>query len=281
MIVARGAPRPAGGPMTKTAWTRDDEARLADRMLEPVRHTVRSLADEVRPVGPGWIARTRSLPMVWTLNQLRITGPITPAGAVSLADEHQAGLPYRHIVVEDDPTGRELEASLRAGGWSVDREVLMALAEPPDANDATGIIAVLSEEQSLILMRRWLTEDHPGISSASLDQLEEYARREGRLWKERCFGVVDADGSPLALTKLRTDETTAWVEDVYTAPEARRRGYARLLATHAAALGASTNPEVTFIIADDDDWPKDLYARIGFRPVARTRTFHRDLTATS
>lgn len=262
--------------MMGAAWTPQTEAGLLQRMLEQVRRTVQTLADEVRPVGPGWIARTHALPMVWTLNQLRITEPVAFADAVALADEHQGGLPYRHIVVEHDPTGHDLEALFLADGWKVEREVFMALAEQPDAPDATGTVSVLSEAQALTLTRRWMAEDHPGISSEALDQLDEYARREGRLWKERRFGVLDDDGMAVAVTKLRTDPTTAWVEDVYTAPEARRRGYARLLVTHAAALGAAANPELTFIVADDNDWPKDLYARIGFRPIARARTFHRD-----
>jgi hypothetical protein len=35
------------------------------------------------------------------------------------------------------------------------------------------------------------------------------------------------------------------------------------------------DPELLFIVADDNDWPKDLYARLGFEPVGRTRAFHR------
>jgi GNAT superfamily N-acetyltransferase len=249
-------------------------------MLVPIRRSLRAGADEVRSVGPGWAARTRSLPMVWSLNQVRIMEPVTFAECVALADEHQDGLPFRHIVVEHEPTSQELEASFRSEGWNVDREVLMALDPPPDdASEQTGV-TLLAEDQGLALMRMWMEEDHRGISEDGLDQLEEFARREGRFWGERCFGVVDSDGAPVAMTKLRLDETTAWVEDVFTAPRARRNGHARLLVTHAVALGVATDPEVTFIVADDNDWPKELYGRIGFRPVGRTRTFHQDLGPT-
>jgi len=229
-----------------------------------------------KPAPPGRCPWVRVRPATWSLNQLRVSEPVAFADAVALADEHQAGLPYRHIVVEHDSTGHDLEAPFLAAGWSVEREVFMALDEQPDAPDVPETVSVLSEAQALALTRRWMAEDHPGISSEILDQLDEYARREGRLWNERRFGVLDDDGKPVAVTKLRTDPTTAWVESVYTAPEARRRGYARLLVTHATALGAAANPELTFIVADDNDWPKDLYARIGFRPIARARTFHRD-----
>ncbi len=231
----------------------------------------------MRPIGPGWFVRSRSLPLVWTLNQIRIAEPATFDDAVALANRYQAGLPYRHIVVEDGPTGERLEDAFRAAGWRVDREVLMALAEPPDRDVDTRTVTVLSEEQMLALMRRWTAEDHPDISVDGLDQLEEWSRREGRLWKEQRFGIVDKKGSPTAVTKLRSEGTTAWVEDVYTVPEAHARGYARMLLTHTTALAKSADHDLTFIIADDDDWPKGLYMRIGFRAIGGTRTFHEDL----
>ncbi len=140
----------------------------------------------------------------------------------------------------------------------------------------TSAVTKLSEEQMLALMRRWTAEDHPDISGDGLDQLEEWNRREGRLWKEQRFGIVDKKGSPMAVTKLRSDGTTAWVEDVYTVPEARARGYARMLVTYTTALARAGDHDLTFIIADDDDWPKDLYMRIGFRAIGGTRTVHQD-----
>jgi len=126
-------------------------------------------------------------------------------------------------------------------------------------------------------MRRWAAEEHPDIvAGVAVEQLDEYNRREGRLWKERRFGILGGDGTPVAITKLRSDGTDAWVEDVYTVPEARGRGYARALVSHAADLARSAHYELTFIVADDNDWPKHLYEKIGFRPIGRTRTFHRE-----
>ena len=224
--------------------------------------------------------RSPSLPLVWTLNQIRISEAATFGDTVALAHKHQAELPYRHIVVEDGPTGWSLEGAFRAAGWRVNREVLMALAEPPDRQVATSAVTALNEEQMLALMRRWIIEDHPDIADDGLDQLAEYGKRQGRLWSERRFGIVDEAGAPTAVTKLRTEGTTAWVEDVFTVPEARGRGHARTLVTHTTALARSADHDLTFIIADDDDWPKDLYMRIGFRAIGGTWTFHRELGTT-
>jgi GNAT superfamily N-acetyltransferase len=254
----------------------DNNIGLLTRVLEHLQRTLESSAEAMLRIGPGWLVQSPSLPRVWTLNQIRITEPATFGDAVALANEYQAGLPYRHIVVTDGPTGQRLEEAFRAAGWIIDRETLMALTASPDREVDTSEVTTLNEEQMLTLMRRWIGEEHPDISIDGLDQLAKYNKLEGRLWNEQPFGIVNVDRVPMALTKLRSDGMTAWIEDVYTVPEARGRGYAGTLVTHATALARSADRDLTFIIADDDDWPKDLYTRIGFRTIGGTRTFHLD-----
>ena len=54
-----------------------------ERALEQIRRTLRALSDEMSPIGPGWTVRTHSLPLVWTLNQLRLNQLVTFAEAVA------------------------------------------------------------------------------------------------------------------------------------------------------------------------------------------------------
>ncbi len=252
-----------------------DDPGLVEQVLEHLRRTVQSVADEVIPLGPGWVARTRSLPEIWSLNQLRLISSTTPDEAVALADEHQSDLTFRHIVVDHDPTANELGSNLGSNGWKVDRLVMMVLVAEPDHEVGTGAVVDLDAEQMLALMRRWRAEEQRDIEPSTLEQLDEYNRLEAALWHECAFGVVGPTGSPVAITKLRRDGSTAWVEDVYTVPEERGKGYARMLVTHATALARSGHHELTFIIADDNDWPKNLYHKIGFRPIGTTWIFHR------
>ncbi|HWW90415.1 MAG TPA: hypothetical protein VNY35_06505, partial [Solirubrobacteraceae bacterium] len=42
-----------------------------------------------------------------------------------------------------------------------------------------------------------------------------------------------------------------------------------------AAIDAAGDVEDLWICADDEDWPKELYARLGFRPVWRSTQFTR------
>jgi len=248
-----------------------------ERILMHLRRTVEALADEVLAVDMGWVARTRTTPLVWTLNQICVTAAATPVEAASLAEGHQGDLPYRHIVLEDLANADRLAATFAAEGWEVGRELYMVLSAPPDREVDTTAVVELSAAQMTDLMRQWLTGERPGVTADGLDQVTEYNLREGRLWNERCLGVLDAGGAPVAITKLRSDGRIGWVEDVYTAPRARELGHARAMVSRAVGLARSTGHEFVFIVADDTDWPKDLYAKIGFRPVGTTMTFHRDL----
>lgn len=260
--------------MTGPSGTAEGAAVLRDRVLERLQWSLSRLADEVRPIEAGWLVRTPSLPLVWTLNQLRLIEPITYRDGVALADEYQSDLTYRHIVSLYEHTGPRVEEEFAGAGWHVDREVLMALAARPEREVDARAVVEISEEQMFALMRAWLIEEQPG-RAGELDQVDEYNRREGRLWNERRFGVLDDGGLPVAITKLRMLDDTAWVEDVYTVPESRGRGHARMLVTHAVEVARSAGSDLTFIVADDNDWPKHLYSEIGFRPIGFLRSFHR------
>ena len=253
-----------------------DGTRLYDTICAQLRDTVWSLADEVKDVGPGWLARSLSLPEVRAVNLLHITRPASPRELMALADEQQAMLAFRRLRVEPEATALELAAAVTGAGWRVDREVYMALmGQPTTPSAGAEKVVELSDPQVAKLMRRWLKEDFPDVEPSRLDQVDEYSRREGKLWAERSFGILDDRGEPASITKLRLRRGIAWVEDVYTVPEERNRGFARALVTHAATLARAAQPELTFIIADDNDWPKHLYESLGFRPVGVVWAFHR------
>ena len=203
------------------------------RMLDELRWTLAALCDETTPIDHGWFMRSDSLDKVLALNQVRFTDPVGFEEAIALADEHMSGLPFRHIVVEDGSTGGELQASFRSRGWVVEREVLMRLSKPPDRVVDDNELVELSEQQMVSVMRLWASEEHAGILPERLAQLMEYNRMAGRLWDERCFGVLDREGAPVCITKFRSHGKVSWVEDVYTVPESRGRGYARMLVTRA------------------------------------------------
>ncbi|MBV9309442.1 MAG: GNAT family N-acetyltransferase [Solirubrobacterales bacterium] len=242
--------------------------------LDFQRRTIELVADEVLPIEAGFIVRTPSLPQVWSLNHVRITVPVPLATMVRIADEALADLPYRDLRVEFPEAEGELEHALRDAGWMLEREVVMALRRPPDRQPVADAVSESSEVAIRPLMHRWFAEGPPEITEEGLRQLVEYSRREAEILRDQIFTINDEGGAAVAMTKLRSDGRTAQVEDVYTAPEARGHGYARALLTHITERARAAAHGLIFIVADDEDWPKHLYEKIGFEPIGYTRTAH-------
>jgi GNAT superfamily N-acetyltransferase len=249
-----------------------------DRALEFQRHTIAMVAEECRPIEEGWLIRTPSLPMVWSANEVRVSRPIRFSDALALVERHLADLPYRQLVVEHEPSARRLEHEFRAQGWKVEREVTMVLVRPPDRDVDIGDARDVDDEAALTLMARWAAEDPDlNLSREDLRQVVEHSRQSWKVRRARCLGVIGDDGGLAAITTLYSDGTIAQVEDVYTVPEERRRGFGRALVTRAASLARQGGHELTFIVADDNDSPKELYSKVGFEPAGYSWLFHREV----
>jgi ribosomal protein S18 acetylase RimI-like enzyme len=245
-----------------------------DRALAFMRAGLAATADAVRTIDAGVILSTPSLPAVWVLNQLRVTRAPAFEDLLDLAEEQLADFEYRQIAVEDQAAGPALEASFRAAQWQIERDRLMVLAGPPDRPADTSFVIEPGEAEVLGLIRRWYEEDEP--APGAVEQFIAYARREARALGDRLLGVRSRDGALVAIAKLRSDGRTAQVEDVYTVPEARGRGFARAVVGRAANIAREAGHELIFIVADDAGWPKRLYERLGFRSAGLLWQFHRD-----
>ncbi len=244
------------------------------RALAFMRAGLVATADTARPIDAGIVLSTPSLPAVWVLNQLQVIHALGFDELVDLADEQLTGFDYRQIAVEDQAAGPELEASFRAAQWKTERDLVMVLAGPTDRPADTSIVIEPGEAEVLDLIRRWYEEDEP--APGGVEQFLAYARRESRALGDRLLGVRSSDGALVAIAKLRCTGRTAQVEDVYTVPEARGRGFARALVGRAVELAHDGGHDVTFIVADDAGWPKRLYGRLGFRSAGYLWRFHRD-----
>jgi GNAT superfamily N-acetyltransferase len=244
--------------------------------------TNRLLAEEVLPIEEGWAVRTPSRPEVWMLNHVRVTRPVSYEQAAGLCALHLPEASFDQLYV-DEPPGcsdedgtPDLAEPFRREGWEVDGELHSVLLGEPDRRVATDEVIEPGEDEALALMERWIAEDETlKLTADGLRQLVEVNRQTWRVRQARRLGVREPDGRLAAITLLFSVDGVAQVEDVYTIPEARGRGYGRALVTRAIDLARAGNHELTFIVADDNDWPKELYRRLGFEPVGRTWLFHR------
>ena len=69
------------------------------------------------------------------------------------------------------------------------------------------------------------------------------------------------------------------VEDLFTHPDHRHRGLATALLHHGIADCRAHGAGPVVIVADPTDTPKQIYAALGFRPVAIKRSYRKSLEA--
>ena len=86
-------------------------------------------------------------------------------------------------------------------------------------------------------------------------------------------GLVD--GRHVGNTTVYIEGDIVQVEDVATLRAFRGRGVARAMVSLAIDVARDTDADLIWIAADDNDWPKELYAKLGFRPMGRIFSFTR------
>lgn len=92
------------------------------------------------------------------------------------------------------------------------------------------------------------------------------------------YWLAHAEGQPRAYcASWEGDSGVGQVEDLFTHPDFRRRGLATALIHHCVADCRSRGAGPVVIVADANDWPKRMYAAMGFRPVAVVRTYRKDI----
>jgi ribosomal protein S18 acetylase RimI-like enzyme len=217
-----------------------------------------------------------ALPHVYWANMLWVTARdgVGAAELVADADRVLSGFDHRQVVVAHEPLWRTLEDDFAAAGWTRDAIVYMTHERPPDRMVDVAAVRQVSHDEVHAAEERFL-RDEPGTTTPQARrQVMQHNRHIGELLGERCFAAYEG-AAVCAYAKLRHRDAIAQVEDVAVAPERRGAGLGRLVTSAALAAGLALEPELLFIVADEEDWPKDLYGRLGFEPAGRIRGFLR------
>jgi ribosomal protein S18 acetylase RimI-like enzyme len=253
------------------------EARDFARAVAWERRAHEQVARHVAPLRYGLACIDDTLPLGQFANLLWVTagaGEVTGAEILADADELLAAFQHRWVVVDQEPLWRTLTDEFAAAGWGVQTHLVMTHRRAPDRVPPLGAVREVGHEDIRAAELRYM-ESQPWCTSPepARDVLEHHLRI-GRVLNERCFAIFDGD-EVCAYAKLRQRDGIAQVEDIVVFAEHRGSGLGRLVTTAALAAGLALEPELLFIVADDHDWPKELYARLGFEPAGRTRMFHR------
>lgn len=210
-------------------------------------------------------------PRYWDYNALRLEQPapaeLTAGALAAEAERRQSGLSHRKVEIEDEDTGKRLAPELAELGWRVTRLAWMR-HDGSRAGPSSGVTRA-EHERIAPLRAEWLGgalygSDPAGASAFLADEQAVATLLPGHL---TTYAAFDAAGEPAAYCTLRVAGPTAEIEDVYCTPGRRGRGLATALVASAVAQADRVGVRDLYIVADDDDWPKGLYARQGFRTV--------------
>jgi ribosomal protein S18 acetylase RimI-like enzyme len=214
-------------------------------------------------------------PRYWDGNFLRVEGATDTdlRPLLEEVDRLYAGFDHREVVLIDDDGGARLAPGFRASGWEVDALLLMVARRG-------------TERGSTLPIEQWSFESvYPLLVEGNLEAADRMTREDAemdagirRIFEQRTgarFFVALVDGSPAGYCELYAHEGVAEIDDVHTFERYRGRGVATAVVSHAVGQGRATGAELVFLIAEDDDWPKELYAKLGFDPLCRYWQFRR------
>jgi ribosomal protein S18 acetylase RimI-like enzyme len=218
----------------------------------------------------------RSLPRRHDSNYLLVERLPLGAGAPELADEAErilggVGLTHRAVFTFDAALGERLEPEFRELGWNIRRHIWMVQLREPER---TGDLSIVEEVDEADLRPGRTAEivRYPWGTEEVAKQLLDAKLLLGQRAKTRFF-AVRVDGEIVSWADLYVAQGIAQVEDVATKEEHRGKGFASAVVLRAAEEGRAAGADLVFLVADGDDWPKELYARLGFDTIGRLTKF--------
>ncbi len=219
------------------------------------------LCDVLEPWAHGTVVRATDFPSYYDFNTVRVESDpeMTIAELIAFADEALAPLDHRRIDFEVAAVAEPLRPGFEAQGWLSERLVWMLHERPAPAAPELRVEEVAYGDVHELRLA-WHFEDFPTLDPT--DYLGQAARAAERLGS-RVFAVRE-QGTPVAYAQLDRIGQAAEVAQVFVRADRRGRGLGTAITQ--AAIAAGSDAASLWIVADDAGRPKELYARLGFRP---------------
>lgn len=223
-----------------------------------------AICDVIEPWEHGTVVRSTRYPSYYDFNAVRVEDaePLTAERIVAVADRALAGLGHRRVHFDHLANAEPLRGQLEASGWTAMQLLWMrheGLRRPP------GVVAaqVVEVPYDAVAHLRvaWARESAPERDPTGF----HHQAREVALRRRALVLAAVADGAPIGYAQIERNGDGAEVTQVYVARDRRGSGIGAALT--AAAIGAAGAVRDVWITADDEDRPKHLYERLGFRSV--------------
>jgi ribosomal protein S18 acetylase RimI-like enzyme len=185
--------------------------------------------------------------------------PLSVEDLIAFANSALEGT-CRMIVFDRPAAAEKLRAQMEALGWRTCRLMLMLhVLALPEAHGSEWEVVEVDYDEVRALRARWHLEDFPASDP------EDYlaAKREIDLGDDYSVLASLRDGLPVGFAALVWAGDSAEIDGVYVVPEYRGRGLGTALTRAAVERGRGARQ--LWIGADEEDRPKQLYSRLGFR----------------
>jgi len=232
---------------------------VLDRIHAFRRSLENGAAERSVPLGFGTGLFCDSLPDVYDLNYVRVE-QTAPAGEVADAtDRAMESFLHRKVTLPADQA--VTAAALAAAGWESATHLIMLRQREPDRRIATDAVREVRFGEIEPLRKELVCSQAWGSAQLAAN-LDRGLQRVAHAVPLRYFGVFAGDRA-VGYCELREANGVAQIEDVNTLPSFRGRGLGRAL-VQAVTDEARRANDVVFLEALAEDWPRDLYAKLGF-----------------
>jgi GNAT superfamily N-acetyltransferase len=232
-----------------------------------------AVCDLVSPWAHGTVLRSSLHPHFYDFNLVRVEDdyPLGVAALEAFANEALAGLAHRRVDFDVIAAAEPLRAALAAAGWTSMRLAWMRHVQPPSpATEAPATVEEVPYDAVAELRLAWHREELPEEDARFLADARAIAQR----FEVRVLALLE-DERPVGFAQLRFAGESAEITHVYVDPD--HRGSGRGAAVTKAAIAACQGVRDLWICADDEGRPKQLYARLGFRPAWTAMEYQRIL----
>jgi ribosomal protein S18 acetylase RimI-like enzyme len=221
-----------------------------------------AVCDLIEPWAHGTVIRAASYPTYYMFNAVRVEDEpgMSAEELTAFAGEALAGLGHLRLDFEQIEAAEARRTALEALGWKATRLLWMHHEEPLPAAAEEIEVEEVPYDAVDELRLAWHLEEDDGSEYEKF----KVAAREVSMMRDVRVLAVREDERPIAYAQLEWAGSGAEITQVYVHPD--RRGGGRGTAMTRAAILAASDAEDLWIVADDEDRPKQLYARLGFRP---------------
>jgi GNAT superfamily N-acetyltransferase len=242
------------------------------------------LGNTSSPIPLATLVRNPQIPRVHDANCVTRVRAGTPEQVDALLEavEHQMADASQRTFKLDPLTPSAFEARLLLDDHDIDTEVQMLLDGDLRARQPKVEIRPVVDERDWASLARLFRMDHEeeaeraGRQPFPIEVTEQIVTQKRLKAPAIRFFLAVADASDVAFF-------SSWpgrggigkVEDLFTRPDHRGRGFATALIAHCVADARARGAGRVLIGAEADDTPRHLYADLGFTPVLVLRSYTR------